>query len=697
MKSVLIIGDWVIDEYWFLVRHQSDISSHVGFNHYRLNDKEGQYVRDLCGAGHIVRLLYQNLEKENQKILGIGIWNKNDNDLIKHLIHCHIDGCNCEIGMSSKSMTLGFCDDEIPVNIWTLNPHGTTIRVIRQYHMENGGLKQISRIDWEPLNKQSEDHSNIEKIQILEENEISDIVVHDLKKGSVTKKLIEDISSKYPNANWYVRSKDDEPDWLSSIDNIKLRLIGPEIASKHNPWKTWLPHNRITAHSIEYLKKINSDHVILLTDNYEMIGKINKGEKCVIAKNKGLTSKIVLGWSSSIFAMLISLLIKKDETEYNFSENDIKDILSAANNEINNFIINSAGSRGITLIESDLNFDQMDILPTISTWQEEKDSWDQAEESEGLIRDGDNLILEVWRGSPCIPGYISCIKEKQNILNRIGENIKVFIKNKNKKRSLSILLQADPGSGKTFLANSIAKAFDLSILRFDVTQMIYRDELLDLFDDIATRQAFVGENLLVVVDEVNSFLDGSHVFSSFLTPLEAGTYMRRGKHFSLKPCVWLFAGTDMDQITDKNEQKSKEENKNSTKRKAYKISDFNSRMTLREKIDYRSLGKSYADNIGRLKDEAKLEQIYLGAQMIRNHFSDVNKISLQVLEAFGNIPPDLEIGTTRFIRKLCSTLQNVQYGIVTKSNCSAWDNISEFDKNSWSGKKDLVRIIYSSK
>ena len=476
--NILVLGDWVIYEYWFLVRHQSDISSHVGFNHYRLNDKKSQYIRDLCGAGHIIRLLFQYSmsHEKNYNISGIGIWDKRDNNLIKHLIHSHISE-TCEVASSVKSMTLRCCEDEIPVKIWTLDPDGNTIRVVRQYHMQNGGLKQISRIDWEPSKKIKIDLDPC-NLEIINTQEITDIVIHDLNKGAVSKNLVKYIADKFTGANWYIRSKVDNPDWLEDINvNIKLRLIGPETASKYIPWKTWIPNKKITTQSIEYLDKINAQNIFLLTDNYEMVGKINDGQDCVIGKNKGLDNKIVLGWSSTIFAELILMLINNETANFRFTEQNIEEVFKSANCELSNFVKNSVISDDI---EVDVAFEKLMISPTITGWDAEKLAWKRANQEYGLIGDEENLSLEIWRGSPCIPGYITCINKKQEILTRIGENIQIFIKNKNKQRSLSIHLQADPGSGKTFLASSLSKAFDLSILRFDVTQMIYRDELLDL-------------------------------------------------------------------------------------------------------------------------------------------------------------------------------------------------------------------------
>ena len=57
--NILIVGDWFVDEYWFLVRHYSDISSHIGPLHYRIASKPREYVKNLCGAGLVAQVLYR--------------------------------------------------------------------------------------------------------------------------------------------------------------------------------------------------------------------------------------------------------------------------------------------------------------------------------------------------------------------------------------------------------------------------------------------------------------------------------------------------------------------------------------------------------------------------------------------------------------------------------------------------------------
>ena len=70
--TILVVGDWFIDEYWFISRHHSDVSSHTGPLHYRIVSETTDPVRDLCGAGLVARVLYElrryNTDGIDQKI-----------------------------------------------------------------------------------------------------------------------------------------------------------------------------------------------------------------------------------------------------------------------------------------------------------------------------------------------------------------------------------------------------------------------------------------------------------------------------------------------------------------------------------------------------------------------------------------------------------------------------------------------------
>jgi hypothetical protein len=677
-EVILIVGDWMVDEYWFLVRHHSDISAHTGFVHYRLACDEIDTVSGLCGAGHVARVLYQLRAKnnDNYKLVGLGKWHGDDQDIIGHLVHAGIqEGSKlCPVASAAFRLKPQICDQNPDIELLSLDKNSKTIRVVRLYHQENGGIEQINRIDWEPERQPTDNEEyKLKEMTLPNKNEVKFIVIQDFQKGVVTRQLIEDIKDLYPNARWFVRSKTQRPEWLNVISNsLEVFFIGPEIAATISPWDNWMNNSRVTDTSLKIIEKLPGKNVVLISNKHEVI--VRADNNCITGKSEHLPTPITeLGWPSAFFA---SLVHSSWPGNRDINDDDIKKALMLAD-KFGNLIVpqKSAPTKpGKT--------EHNNTYPTsISKWDIEMKNRKQAKENLGLIeykKDENNieLCLEVWRGSTQLPGYISCIEEKQEIIDRIGRHLRRFAIAETPPRSLSIMLQADPGSGKTFLAKRLADVFGFSFLRYDVTQMIHRDEMLDLFDTVATRQANIKEKVLVFVDEINALLDGSHAFGAFLAPLEEGIYIRRGKYFSLKPCIWVFAGTKLE-----SEDMSAGE----------KLSDFESRMELIEKIDYKSLESHCKDSIETtiLRNQARLEQVYLGATLIKNHYSDVREISEEVLRQFYGMDP--ANAPARKIRKMATSLSNVQYGRITRKNCTNWENAN------WSDIREdlnMVKLIF---
>ena len=105
-------------------------------------------------------------------------------------------------------------------------------------------------------------------------------------------------------------------------------------------------------------------------------------------------------------------------------------------------------------------------------------------------------------------------------------------------------------------------------------------------------------------------------------------------------------------------------------RRAEKLSDLESRVSLQRSIDYTTLEKE-SGFVEEFYAQARLEQVYLGVLMIKRHHPDVHSVSRDILEYFHRINP--ADSPARRIRRLAANLRNVQYGHVSRRNCDSWD------------------------
>jgi hypothetical protein len=415
-------------------------------------------------------------------------------------------------------------------------------------------------------------------------------------------------------------------------------------------------------------------NIVLSSDEREVIAIVNGCKQCITGQShEEKTTLNMVSWATAIFASLIHAICKKDEQD--ISKGDIASALASADKYSGVRIPDSMKDKVEKFDEEKFNEEKSKKKYELKThsieWKGIRKKWKDAKKNYGIIeedtKDGEKKIskkLEVWRSYTDLPGYITCIGKKRELISRIWQKLREFKSPGKQMRSLSILLQADPGAGKTFLAGKLAEVIDFSFIHHDITQMIHREELLDLFDIVASKQVEKNSNVLVFVDEINASLDGSNVYGAFLAPIESGYYMRRGVKLSLKPCIWMFAGTEF--------------------QTGEKLEDFKDRMTMKEKIDYNSLKSEYGDlGSEKLDNEARLEQVYLGAKLINDCFSDVKQISEDVLKKFHELDPSKN--PIRKIRKLAVSLQNLQYGRVKKSNCMTLE---------W---QDVLKDLYKNK
>lgn len=664
-------------------------------------------------------------------------------NIILHFLHGHCRA-NAQALRAPFALKLQSCGSHVDARIQNLEPPRSkhaTVRCIRTYNFVSGHFEQLSRIDWElapPRDQSTEgeiDETFVPEINIVVSEAFNTlapteaapaVIIEDHKKGVVNHKLIKEIKNikaLKANTKWFVRTKDsriqgkhksDWPDWLRLIDRIELLAIGPEIACRAYPINGLLTAaGRLAEHAFALIDAVidrrcgttGSErivrHVVLTSDKLEVVALL--GDWCFIAPAPAGIKNIELekiNWTTALFAGLAyEMMMSPEDLEANPEK--AKDLLERAIKHAHAHsgvkipgLLRSSTEAGCIDIFADraLNIGMPGtVVRRICDWPNMQKDWRQASTGSGVIHDdGAPLFswhkpwlrrrpsvgrptprLEIWRASTDLPGYIALIDEKREAVRRMWAKIHRFTLRKDIKNSLSILLEADPAVGKSYLAKTLAESVDCTFLYHDVSQLIHREELLDLFDSIATSQAASSRPVFVFVDEINATLDGSPVYGAFLSPLEAGNYMRRGRRFELKPAIWMFAGTPVPGESEETGNAPME-----------KRQDFESRLTMLERIDYASMLKETDDRV-RLQNQVRLEQVYLGAKMINDAFNDVHWIDRDLLDLFRVLPPDT--APARRIKRLAASLENVQYGRVHKGNCTSqeWQEVLDGKRDAW--------------
>lgn len=809
---------------------------------------------DAADLEEVQLALISSLAKDYE-LAGVGTWAAEDEKIIEHYIHgrCANDGKPGAALCANFRLTPGVCKHKVDIHLHRLQPKRdnnnideATVRIIRTYQFGKDNFKMISRVDWEPrLNVARETLQSRIAASCCEEltdwlrtrasrgDSLEAVVLDDHLKGFSKRGMIEQVIAEHSKAEWFVRTKDKEvlsdrpPLWFARVNEpgrLKLLAVGPDIASRRFPlerlYTASTSRHLLTRRSYELLTSIRrcseAKNFVVASDLMELIILAEDGA-CYGARSPTSVEDADLkkiNWTTAFFTCLAHQVLTNGLSD--------GDKPAEINAQISAAIENAHDHCGVKVPES--VYFRCKTVPkvtsktspqpvfTLGEWQTLENEWRQATTGLGFIEQSDATdtysCLQVWRAKTDLPGYIACIEQKRDAIGRIWQAIKSFKMQGGAERPLSILLEADPGIGKTFLANTMAKTVGCQLIHHDVTQMIHRGELLDLFDSVATAQAEAEADVpvMVFVDEINATLDASPVYGAFLSPLEGGFYMRRGTKFRLKPCIWIFARTPGGGVkrggagggsNHQDQGQSDEDN-------AEKLCDFMSRLDIHEKIGYgetqlsicesslalkpkdydagrlpelltdyfgielevlpgtevgalqsdacrqtpetaahlanasRSILARFAhacQHLGRegilsrvkapapgfsatdinrvlksasvleiwfmfrdrfsndneahplcdllqLDADARLEQVYLGAEAIHQRFPDTTSVSKDILEAFYAVVPHASNARNppaRKIRRLVLSLTNVQYGRVGNHNCtaSAWKELLE--------------------
>jgi len=687
INRILVVGDWVVDEHWVTGVHRSPTSSRTGRSHYRTLHGLKSTTQSLCAAGQTASILYKSSLNSRKfcEILGIGIWHRDDTDELTLML----DPENVR-GQTPHRITRSLRTLSVNAKLCNLSDTLGTTRVIRTYQHTGSQIELLQRTDWE-LQYAAARIPTDRLEQFLIGTELDAIVIKDICKGVLSEELVGWLVGRFPQVPWFVSTKAWSPDWLKEIENLDVRLlmipqVSAQTALRENKLTCWFARSRyVSKDAIKQLDELasrfsNPTLLVVLPDEMSLIARYAPNHNptgIVQALVQPITLPVGVAMASVFFPALTSSLLHESH--------NVEEALKKSLSFTSQWMLFEAGrverpdswdpkDAPIFRIESEYALTgQWHTFP----WQHAKEVWDRAFSEYAITTKNDKKRIELWRAMTEVDGYVCCVEAKRNVLRRLVSEIESF-KSKAGKVARSCLLTANPGSGKSFLVRCLAKSVGMRHLSFNITQMLSKNDILHCFDTIVTTQAQnPSQPILVFIDEINTSLDGQHVYDMFLAPLEESVYSRAGNTFHIAPCFWFFAGTeDIGTSDDPHGDRTT------------KASDFKSRLTVPPQ-DFRFTPKNAQETA-----QLQTERVYLGVRVLRSTFPDVRRVSEKVLRVFHGLDTTLE---ARDIAHFVRSFEDIQYGEVRSKNVSIpWlSDRWSFDIIAWSSSNegDIVEII----
>lgn len=627
MQTIIVIGDWFIDENWLVSKHNTYSSSHIGHFHY-LSKHAGVDKRmiSLCGASELLEILRLHFEESNQyDIIGFGSWNRNDNDILqctlcsdhteeKHMtpytIHSLLstekDRNNNRICpykkklYSSKKLKDIRCNYNPKLrNLSHADENTSTNRIIRCYEGHKSGEPNLLyRFDWQtPVGNL--DYSQFEDLKTLE---IAAVIIEDHGKGVVSDKtikaLLNNISSPQ-DVKWYIRSKMNNPTWIEQLKDFKIRLnvIDHKLARHIKGYRRWIFGNHLGRVSLELLGEMTGDRIwvhndpkpnlernpenhteraAVIFDDNTFIAK--DGTSCFHSRSPiGIKQLITIGRTTMFFVALIAQDLQ--DSSYNFGEQCLlalkcgfewsQKATKAWKEE--DLILYGSYSEALKHIDEMPN--SLSSGTYHSIYDQEWSDWNKTSIRTGALSKNGIIKFEMWRGEGILEKYICVGGPKRNSINELVWRIAQFNEQNLPKHPFNCLLVASPGWGKSYLAKCLAEHFEMNYLEFSVAQMATTEDLINCFDTICSFQGRTSGKTLIFIDEVNSEIQGNTAMGLLLSPIWDGSFYKEGKTYKLSPSVWMFASTaPIEDIIGTNQ------NKGDSVKRINKGSDFVSRL-----------------------------------------------------------------------------------------------------------------------
>lgn len=668
-------------------------------------------------------------------VIGVGAWNPDDTEIVKSILCANkeikqrmtpftlTNYLQEIVHTRCKDIACLECGLEYELRNLVHDDNMSTNRIYRIYEGFGSDLPKLRyRFDWQmDLKESSLDYKTLSDIK-----NVKAIIIVDHGKGVVNESLIRKLLEKHKGARWYVRTKLKSPPWLKHLKRARvssqLIVVDQQLIDYIYGVRIWKRSTSLCRASLELLGNmlglktyqhgeeiessiINSKNTaILFKDNWAIAGSRHNGIDARIfyfPKSSHEKMAIRVGRTSIFFNSLVywDLMINDlngntmpQATEWALSnmtewmrkcteawKDEKPSGLSGPFEEVISwFPTRNIKPREGMIYERYRNswaeWNLSSIKQGVLTYKIERGKGktlvkkSPADHTDKMIRE-----FHLWRSYGTLPNYVCPGGEKRSNINNLVRSLNEYSKSSNPVVPFNCLFIAEPGWGKSYLAQCLSNYFNFDFLSYSIAQMSTTKELIDSFKEIASTQKRTSKKVLVFMDEIDAQITGETAMGLLLSPMWGGKFKSEGYTNKIDPCIWIFACTKPLKII----------------RELPKGRDFLSRINgptinvdflndnYREEIHAKDIAedkrnKKLKDQLATLssisqesKDDKRTEIVYQMVNLLNTLYGPISSIDSDVLKLFYNILP---INGVRSLQIFASKFKNITKGIIKKKN-----------------------------
>jgi ATPase family associated with various cellular activities (AAA) len=712
-KTVLVVGDWVVDEHWSIGVHRSSTSSRTGTTHYRALHLPTSTVESLCGAGRTASVLHQIVRGGNRlcNILGIGIWHEKDTGVLAEMLdpvwNCQqtphqVSGASSPSSGEEKLFNLGRI---IAADSRLAEFACGTTRMIRIYQQTGARFSLLQRIDWETQLPDVYRNSEGENVWIGSERQLEDsdlskfidryratlsgVVIKDLHKGVISDTLIKWLVENLPRVPWFVSTKEWWPSWFDIVKNADVRLVMiPQVATlqaiRKGELNRWITRTGDASdgalYRMDQLGRKFRDRamIVALPDGLSVLARdrarLGKSGLAGLVQKETGPEALVSGMpmASVFFPALIAHLLQNEDVEF---DRLLKKSLafthkwmSLEEKRVEEPEYWRPGPDQVLDLDADMEqtalkgqarmFDEswLDL-----DWEQARREWEATFSNYGILGPRESGRRQSSKEGSMVPAGRKRIEISRSMLEVDG----YVCCTKQKRRTLQGIVseigsfashhKRDHKSCMLIASPGSGKTY--------LVRCIAKSLKLTFLGFNITQMISKGDLLdcfdTIVTNQAQNRDQPLLVFVDEINARLDGQHVYDAFLAPLEEHVYVRAGKTFHIdpcIWVFAGTEFPVDRQEMSRDRSDKASDFVSRLSARP-FDLIHSGES--------DGEERLEKVYLGVSLLRSTFPDVRKVSEKVLRAFHSLPPALE---AREVKHFVESFVDIQYGEVKEKN-----------------------------